>query len=176
VDERSKAVLRLRLLASAFSPMLVIFAIRATEQSWLLAAVLLLLAVIAALGGLLLISERSLTNAQPFTIVGLRDESSQVPAYLLTDLFPFVTVGATTWQDWAVYLFFAAFLVLVLVRTDLVLVNPVLLALGYHLYVIESTTRQGIVMVSTRRPAVGQTIEAVHLTKGAVKLVSVVEH
>ncbi|WP_460793176.1 hypothetical protein [Nocardioides pacificus] len=149
-----------------------IVALRVSETHPLWASALAVLGCLAVWSLFGLIAARSATNEQPFKIRSIRDESAQVPAYLLTYLFPFLFLTVSGWRDWVAYAIFAALLVVVIYRTDLVLVNPILLAAGYHVYIIESTSNFEGLLMATKRPLVGQTVNAVHLTPGAVKMTS----
>ncbi|QNN52315.1 hypothetical protein [Nocardioides mesophilus] len=119
---------------------------------------------------ILLLRARGTTNEQPYELIAVDDESAQVPAYLLAFVFPFVFVTGADWRDAVAYGAFAVLVGLLVLRTDLVLVQPVLLAAGYHLYKVQTTSGFGGIMLSSVRPQAGQTIHAVRLSATALKL------
>jgi len=162
-------MLKLRLVASSFAPMAMITAVRLSIDYFWLALVVGALGILAVLSLAELVQSRGSTNAQPYTLTSLRDESAQVPAFLLTYVFPFVFVTFGDWRDAAAYGLFALLLVVLLVRTDLVLVNPVLLVAGFHLYIIETSSGYRGMIISARHPRVGETIQAVTLPGGTLK-------
>jgi len=129
------------------------------------------LAVTAVVSLFGLLQARSTTNAQPFTLTQVRDESGQVPSYLLTFVFPFLFLEVHDWRDVLAYLIFAALVAVLVLQTDLVLVNPLWLAAGYHLYQVQTTSDFNGILMSSRRPQTGQTIEAVRLSPSALKLI-----
>lgn len=166
-------MLRLRLLAGAWSPAAFLLAMRVSEDhlGWTLA--LVLAGVAAVVSVLLLILARSRTNAQPFELASIEDESSQVPGYLLTFVFPFVFLDVNSWRDGVAWGAFAALTAMLVLATDLVLVNPILLLAGYHVYRVESSSGFRGILLSSCRPARGQIVEAVHLSSGALKQTSI---
>jgi len=139
-------MLKLRLVASAFAPMAIITAVRLSADYPLIAVLVAVLGLLAVLSLLELVLARSMTNQQPYTLVSIRDDSAQIPAFLLAYVFPFVFVTIGDWQDALAYGLFALLLVVLILRTDLVLVNPVLLVMGYRLYIVERIPRNTFVI------------------------------
>lgn len=165
-------MLRLRLLAGAWSPAAFLLALRLSEEypAWTVGLALVGLAAVVSV--LLLIHARSATNAQPFQLTSVEDESSQVPGYLLTFVFPFVFLDVSSWREGVAWVIFAALTAMLVVATDLVLVSPILLIAGYHLYRVETSSGFSGILLSSRRPVRGETVEAVQLSSGALKLTS----
>jgi hypothetical protein len=162
-------MLKLRLVASSFAPMAIIVAVRLSLTYPLVALLIGALGVLAVLSLLELVLARSMTNQQPFTLTSIRDESAQIPAFLLTYVFPFVFVAIGDWRDALAYGLFALLLLILIVRTDLVLVNPLLLAFGFHLYIVESSSGYHGILLSSKAPKVGETVQAVRLPSGGLK-------
>lgn len=113
---------------------------------------------------------RHTTNPQPYTISSVRDESDQVPAYLLTYVFPFIFLSIANKADLLACLVFAFFLLVLVYRTDLAVVNPLLLTIGYHLYRVSTSHGTEIILLAKRRPAIGETIHAVRIADHTYKL------
>lgn len=171
--KRVKVTLRLRLLAAAWSPALLLIAIRLSDGHIVWTIVTSLAGSVAVASVLTLLRARSATNEQPFQLTMLQDESSQVPGYLLTFVFPFVFVDVSSWREGATWGLFAILTFFLVLSTDLVLVNPVLLAVGYRLYRIQTSSGFEGLLLSRRRPMQGQTVEAVRLSGEALKLTSI---
>lgn len=158
------------LFLTGLAPMAVIFAVRLwgsyPASAIALAVVALCLIVLLPLA----LRERGKTTSQPFSVASVRDDSHQIPTYLLTYVFPFLFVSVSGWQDLVAYGVFVLLLVVLLLRTDLALVNPLLLAVGYHMYAISTTTGSELTVVSRERLLVGNRILAVKLADSAYKL------
>jgi hypothetical protein len=163
-------MLRVRLLIGAWAPGAFIAAFRAADDHPAWAAALAVVGFVAVVSVLALLRVRSTINEQPFVVTLVSDESTQVPAYLLTFVFPFVFLNARNWGDVAAYAVLGALVAVLVVRTDLVLVQPLLLAVGYHLYKIETSSGFTGLLLSSTRPLAGQTIGVVHLAPFALKL------
>jgi hypothetical protein len=168
-------VLRLRLLAGAWSPAAFLLALRLSADHVAWTVGLAVAGVVAVASVLLLLLSRSGTNAQPFQLTSVKDESSQVPGYLLTFVFPFMFMDVNSWREGAAWGLFALLTATLVLGTDLVLVSPVLLLAGYHLYRVDTSSGFAGILLSSRRPIRGQTIEAVRLPRGALKLTSIQE-
>ena len=79
-----------RLLLGGWAPAAFVLAARAADDHLYWTVVLAVAGVAAVVSVLTLLRPRETTNAKPYTLVGNTDESSQVPAYLLTYVFPFL--------------------------------------------------------------------------------------
>jgi len=163
-------MIRTTLLFSSLSPLMAILAIRLSGHHMATAIVLTLMAFGSAALLPVVLRARGATSPQPFTIAGVKDESGQVPAYLLTYIFPFLFVTIDDWRDLAAYVVFAALLLVLLLRTDLALVNPLLLAAGYHLYAVETSAGRSVVLVCRERPMAGNQVLATRLSDSTYKL------
>jgi len=171
-DLRSEGLLlRGRLIAGAWSPALVLLGVRLSTIGWIYTVIFELLALVAALNLVLLVRARSATNEQPFVITFIEDQGSDVPAYLITIVFPFVFLDLQTWQDTVVWAMFAGLTGLLMVRTDLALTNPALVLAGYRMYRIHTSTGYSGVLLSRTPVRCDDSILAVRLAHGAVKLV-----
>lgn len=161
------------LLASSLSPALWVVAIRLFENHppasvAVFAVSIFLISMLAKA-----VRARDTTNAIPLTLAQVKDESEQVPAYLATYIFPVVFLSAGTKADLAACVVFVMVILVLMYRTDLALVNPLLLAVGFHMYRARSTGGVELTLLSNRRPTVGQTVTAVRLAANTYKLRSI---
>ena len=161
---------RMLLFVTGLAPMVAIFAVRLWVTCMPAAIVLGVLALLLAALLMIALSLRRVTAPQPFRLLSVRDDSQQVPTYLLTYIFPFLFVAVDGWQDLTAYAIFSLLLVVLILRTDLALVNPLLLAAGYHLYVATTTNDQEVVVVSRTRLLPGNAILAHRLADATYRL------
>lgn len=167
-------MIRFRLLCSSLSPLLVILGVRLWSAHTVVAATLLVAAVASVGSLLLLMRARERLSAQRYTLTTVHDESGQVPAYLVTYLLPFVTLNIAGWDDFFGYLLLAAVLIILVVRTDLVYVQPVLLAIGWHLYRAEVENGfSEMVFISNRDLRVGHRVAVVGVGGPVSRVVSI---
>lgn len=163
---------RVLLSLSSMAPLVGIIALRVSEGSVTWA---IILGVVAVLSGLLLpliMAGRRSLEARPMTVATIQDESSQVPAYLLTYVFPFAFATVDSAAVGVAYGLFGVLLLVLLVRTDLGLVNPVLLAAGIHSYAVTTTAGATLTVLARAAPLPGSHIlatpvagDAYHLSK-----------
>lgn len=159
---------RTSIFLSSFAPLLGIFALRASHQHrWLTITLVVLMLVSTALL-VVAIRVRENTTTQVIEIGDPTDESPQVPTYLLTYVFPFIFASTDRWQDAAAYAVFAALLVLLLWQSDAALINPLLLAVGFRLYVF-SRGGDRVIIVSRERLRNGSRVIAYQLSPDAYK-------
>lgn len=169
-------MIRFRLLCSSLSPLSVILGVRLWSEHAAVAAALLVAAVASVGSLLLLMRARERLSAQRFTLTTVHDESGQVPAYLVTYLLPFVTLNIAGWDDLLGYLLLAAVLIVLVIRTDLVYVQPVLLALGWHLYRAEVESGfSEMVLISNRDLRVGHRVVVVGVGGPVARVVGIEE-
>lgn len=143
---------RVLLILSSLSPLIGIIAIRMVEASPIWAVSLGSVALLAAVSLPIAIFGRRAVADTPFTLVSIRDDSAQVPAYLLTYVFPFAFATADDTASFWAYGVFAALLLVLLARTELSLVNPILLAFGFHTYEVRTTGNRTISLISKTQP------------------------
>ena len=168
-------MIRFRLLCSSLAPLLLILGVRLWKDHWEVAAALVAAAIGAAMSLMLLMRSRESLSSQNYVLNNVHDESGEIPAYLVTYLLPFVTLNIAGWNDFVGYLLLAAVLVVLVVRTDLVYVQPLLLAVGWHLYRVEvQGGYEARVMISGYRLRTGQSVSTVGL-RGPVSRVLKVE-
>lgn len=162
---------RLSCFLSSFAPLLGIFALRASRQHLWLTIVLVVVMVAVTLLLVAAMQVRSTVTLQPLVVGDPSDESSQIPTYLLTYLFPFIFVSTNGWQDVVAYAVFAALLALLLWQSDVALINPLLLAVGFRLYAF-SRGNERVIIVSRKRLSNGSRVLAYQLSPNAYKFQS----
>lgn len=169
-------MIRFRLLSSSLSPLLVILGVR-LWSGHLVVACVLLVAAVASVGSLLLLMHaRERLSHQRYVLTVVHDESGQVPAYLVTYLLPFVTLNIAGWDDLLGYLLLAAVLIVLVIQTDLIYVQPVLLAIGWHLYRTEVEHGFGeLVLISNRGLRAGYHVNVVGVGGPVSRVISVEE-
>lgn len=146
---------RFWLLLTSLSPALMIASIRTFPSCQWGAAAGFFVGVLMVPATLLLLRKRGEISSDPMIPLGVHDESDQIPAYLITFVFPFLFITESPSQATLVaYSLFAVFLLILLYRADLAVVNPALLMFGFHVYAVEAKTGS-IYLISRRRPVVG---------------------
>jgi hypothetical protein len=159
-------VIRLLLSLSALAPLLGIIAIRLASASPMWAVALGVVAVLLALFLPLILAARRSVEPRPINVASVRDESSQVPAYLVTYVFPFAFATVDGIEVVLAYAVFGLLLIVLLVRTDLGMVNPVLLAVGLHSYAVVTASGRALTVIAPKAPLPGSRILA-HPVAGA---------
>lgn len=166
---------RFALLSSGLVPALLVLTIRNYQSHNLASVILFIMSLCLTVMLARALRARDDTNAQPFTIDIIEDESAQVPAYLVTYIVPFLFLSIDGPADFIACLVFAFFVLVLVYRTDLALVNPLLLVIGLHLFRIRTLSGNNFILVAKTRPLQGQTVSAVRLAEKLYKLKSVID-
>ncbi|MGY2872852.1 hypothetical protein ACVW00_000042 [Marmoricola sp. URHA0025 HA25] len=169
-DGQQRERVRFRLILSAYAPMLLMFAVRLVGDHPRLALLLAAIALGSVVSLFAMVRARNALSADPFVLSSVKDESSQVPAFLLSYLLPFVTADVNKPSDLVVVGIFLALIVTLALGTDLVLVNPFLLLLGLHLYDVETSGGTRTLLLSHVEPRTGDTIQALPFAASGLKL------
>lgn len=162
-------MLRVRLLAGAWSPGAFLLALRLSGEHVVLTTTLTAVGGVAVVSMVLLLRARSSLNPQPYILKVADDQSGEVAGYLLTFVFPFVFVDVSTWREASAWGVFALVVAALVVRSDLLLLSPILLLVGYRVYKVETTTGFVGTMLSPDQLRKHSVVEAVGLTSGALK-------
>lgn len=166
---------RILLSLSSMAPLIGIIALRVSDGSMIWAVSLGVVAVLSGLFLPLVMVARRSVEGRPMTVSSVKDESSQVPVYLLTYIFPFAFATIENTSAAVAYAVFALLLVVLLLRTDLSLVNPVLLAAGIHSYAVTTSTGAAVTLLARAAPLPGSHILATPLAGDAFHLSKIVE-
>lgn len=144
---------RFWLFLTSLAPALLIGSVRSTPEWKLWGWIGVLASIALFLSAYFVLFARRRTEPVPIVPKTVKDESTQIPTYLLTFIFPFLFIGdAPDKATLAAYAIFAAMLLTLLYRTDLSLVNPALLALGYHVYAVEVQGYPDSFLVAKKAP------------------------
>lgn len=162
-------MLRTVLIGSSYAPMLFMVAVRLEGGHPWAAIGMSVVAVMLVIALSRMVTQRSKLSPSPYLLVSVRDDTAQVPAYLITYLFPFVFLQDVSKNDLVVYCVFMALVVVLAARTQLVLVNPLLLLLGLHLYEIETKNGTKAILLSRSTPKVGAVILAAPFAAGGMR-------
>lgn len=158
---------RLLLGLSSLAPLVGIVAIRMIDVDAAWAISLGVIAILFAVSLPVVLIARRGAVERPFRIESVQDDSPQVPAYLLTYVFPFAFASvdgpATMWA----YLVFSLLLLVLLARTNLGLVNPILLAAGFHTFAATTSSKRTITLISRSTPAANSSVVAHHIVGNA---------
>lgn len=145
------------LFLTALSPALLIANVRLLNY-WNTAA-WIGIAVSVLLFGSTFIIFRMRKNVSPTKLIvrSVSDDSGQVPTYLITFIFPFLFVSdSPDLPTIGAYSLFLLLMLLLLYRTDLSLVNPALLILGFHVYSVDEGHAGKVIVLSRELPVPGE--------------------
>jgi hypothetical protein len=166
---------RFALLSSGLVPALLVLTIRAFHSNRLASAILFIASLALTVMLARAMAARDTINPQPFAVEAIEDESVQVPAYIVTYVVPFLFLSINGSADLIACIVFAFFVLVLVYRTDLALVNPLLLIAGFHLFRLHTTAGNYLILIAKTRPLPGQTISAVKLSEKLYKLRHVVD-
>ena len=150
---------------SALSPAVIISSIRAFELIGAWAWVGVVIGLLSFFATPALLQGRERVTARVTRPIAVSDKTLGIPSYLITFVFPFLFLSETpSVYTLIAYGVFGLLLVLLLFRSDLGLVNPALLVLGYRLYEVE-TEFEELIVISRRRVRKNESLK-VHLLSG----------
>lgn len=158
---------RLLLFVSSLAPALIIAGIRLVDAHRLLSVLLVALGIIALLLTPLVLFLRRHAGRRELTVSNIKDESSQIPTYLITFVFPFLFLSEDMSRSLiASYIGFVGFMALLLYRTPLSLINPAMLVQGYRVYSVDILERGGAYIISKTPPLPSQPTYAKRVAEG----------
>ena len=141
---------RIFLFVSSLSPGFVIGGIRI--GTWLGCSLIALGVSCLAITPFVL-KARSASAIQPEFLESTAFENSQIPTYLITFVFPFLIIPADSNISLIpAYMAFAILMVILLYRSNLMLVNPALLILGFNIFSARIASEGDIYILSKYRP------------------------
>jgi hypothetical protein len=103
------------------------------------------------------------------SLTGIRDRGGDVSGYLATYLLPFISDPPGGWVELCVYLLYFVVAWVVYVRSDLVLINPTLYVLGWHVVEGKRPTSEIVLLLCRDTPADGEQVKVVGLLKALVR-------
>jgi hypothetical protein len=131
------------LFLSSYAPAWLILAVRSYQRSCVLFWISIGLAVASA--GAFLLFIWLARRGGPFnaTVDEVEPRDAELAAYVATYLLPFVVVFGAKAQDVIALGLFLAFIGLLWVNSDMIYLNPLLTAIGYHVYIVRITPTGG---------------------------------
>jgi len=153
---------RLLLFVSAFAPLFLIWGLRTWPSGIAWAFIVLVLIGLGGTGLVMGVARRD--EGEGVTLTHVETRQSDVAAYIVTYLIPFVTAPLITPQDWLAVAVFLLLLLAVYVSSDLLSVNPVLSLLGLRLFRVKFDTREGWLLA--KQPKTGQALTVVEVSDG----------
>lgn len=144
---------RLLLFVSSLAPALVIAGLRLLDAQRCLSVSLLVAGGVAFGLTPLVLALRRKAGRQELNVANVKDESAQVPTYLLTFVFPFLFLSGQMGTSMVVaYVVFALFMALLLYRTPLALINPAMLVVGLRVFSVEVAGQGAAYIISRDAP------------------------
>lgn len=140
------------LFLSSYLPLWLVLAVVNCKQLGVGVVVPIVLAVLGAIGIVWLVREVRTTAPTPLTVGRVERNDLESVTYVLTYLFPFVgnLLGdQSTAIDLAILF---VFVLAVYVRADLFYINPVLVLLGWHVYRVEDSEENELVLLAGPKP------------------------
>lgn len=145
------------LLLSAFSPLFLIGAVRAEDETlmrWLagigvIFTVLILIPILGALS----------RSARPFKILEVENASGEVAAYIATYILPLLIVGDKHARDFIAYALCLALIGLVFIRGHLLHYNPWIFIFGRRIFSVRVGEKR-YYLIANEEPRPGNDIEA----------------
>ena len=137
------------LFFSSFAPLFVVFGLlHSFGHGWPTVACYAIAAASTAALGVALRTWRKLAITT-VEITRTRYRDGDAISYVVTYVVPFAALGVQTWESKLALLFFLALVGLLYVRAHLFYVNPLLSAIGYRLFEVE--TKSGRIMLVLSR-------------------------
>lgn len=143
---------RFWLFLSSLSPGLLVASIRYAGEDLCLGLIGITLSLILTPVGLWTIKSRNTTTPIPTQVNTIKDETYQVPTYLITFIFPFLFIDIDNISTLIAYAVFMLFVAVVLFRSDISVVNPGLLIASYRLYDAQDIEGKSITIISKSKP------------------------
>lgn len=158
---------RLLLFVSSLAPALIIAGLRLWDAQRHLSWALCGAGAFAFLLTPAVLLLRRKAGRRQLAVSDVKDESGQVPTYLLTFVFPFLFLSATMSKPLIVaYVAFAAFMGLLLYRTPLALINPAMLIAGYRVFSLDVAGEGGAYVLAKEPPLATQPCYAKRIVGG----------
>jgi hypothetical protein len=158
----TRVPVRSLLFLSSYSPLFIILGIRNIEAP--LAPWVLFLASATMLMFVFYIVVMTRMNTMSITVRMSKPKGADVMTYVITYLLPFLAVDLNRIEDALSIAIFLAMVGVLYVHSNMVYVNPLLAALGYHAFEVEDTSGDTtIILAKSRRLSVGTQLRVVSL-------------
>jgi hypothetical protein len=147
------------LFLSSYAPLLVIYGIKAECPPWLPVACWLAAAVFS---GLLLdlVAEGKRLAPREFPVLSASGAEGEVASYVASYLLPFLTTSAPTVREIWAYGLFIVLVGIVMTRSEMLHVNPLIYLTGYRVFTLRTTGGGSYYLISRLRPREGDLVRA----------------
>jgi len=132
-------LIRVRLFLLSYTPLWLILLTKSYpsgkwkwhHQDWIFIS-LAIWTLISLLQGMRLIIGTNHLDSRKLFFGNIDDEGGNAAGYLATYLLPFLGLSPSSWRDWTAYGLYFLSVATIYIRTDLVLVNPILYLFDYR--------------------------------------------
>ncbi len=128
------------LFLSAYSPLFALLALRTYHKSTPMFILSCSALGIALVGLALFVVAAALRNPETHRVLFAESRDGDVAGFAATYLLPFLAIFGANWRDVLALALFIVLIGVIYVQSRMIYVNPVLIALGYHLYSVQTTT------------------------------------
>lgn len=143
---------RTLLFMSSLSPGVLVASVRALGQNQSLGVIGIIVGVILMPLGFITIKIRDKAKPIPTELRSMKDQTYQVPTYLVTFVLPFLFIDAKNIATLVAYAIFILFVALILSKSDISLLNPGLLLLNYRLFDATDKCGRNLTVISRVAP------------------------
>jgi len=154
------------LFVSSYSFLFVIIAIRYIDSHLIYSLALLLFVFFSCL---FLIKSWNIFKKRSnryFTAETVTDKTSETLTYLVPYIIAFLGIELTKWQDILSFLILLGIVFIVYIRSNLILMNPILNAFGYRFYNVGISTGEEILVIARKDLKAGMQITTKRISKG----------
>jgi hypothetical protein len=161
------------LFVSSYAPLFLILGIRAWDSSQPAACTFVAVGVASVILTGLLVGFVDTLGPTPVHVLKAESKSGETTGYLVTYVLPFLSLGSSSPADLVSLAVLLLTFGLVFVNSELVLVNPVLAVMRYHLFDIEVDEGQHYLVISRAAypPKPGSDLSVRRLGPGFAKVV-----
>ena len=101
-----------------------------------------------------------------FSVESVSDETSETLTYLIPYIIAFLGLQLTKWQDIFSFLILLGIVFVVYIRSNLILMNPILNAIGYKFYKVKIGPGPDIIVITKKDLKASITIKTKRISKG----------
>lgn len=143
---------RFLLFLSSLAPGVVVVSMRHLGDHTCAGVIGIAIGVLFTILGMLTIRTRGKTKPIPTELAQLKDETYQIPTYLVTFILPFLFVEVKDLATIGAYGVFILLVATILYKNDISIVSPALLIRGFRLYDAVDSEYRNITVISKSPP------------------------
>lgn len=155
---------RFLLFLSSLAPGVVVVSIRHLGDHTCAGVIGITMGVLLTILGTLTIRTRGKTKPLPTELAQLKDETYQIPTYLVTFILPFLFVEVKDLATIGAYAVFILLVAAILYKNDISIVSPALLIRGFRIYDAVDSEDRNITVISKSPPSVKRYENLRHLS------------